>query len=443
VNPIAASALLTGVLLAGCAGNPGIANDPRVPAEVNERRILVTIADTGIDRLDLRGARSGVYRQSRVYSGTPPRVARALATVAADFRLKPVEGWPMRSLGVHCAVFEIEPGASIDTVIAGLDADERVESVQRMQHFKVQESGEHGSWDDPYLSLQRSLEDSGITRAHRLATGKGVRIAVIDTGIDVKHPDLRGQAIDVRDFISAGDNAPDRHGTAVAGVIASIAGNRRGIVGVAPGARLLALQACTQRSADGRGTCTSFSLARALDHAITGGSDVVNLSLGGPPDPLLERLLRKAIERDIVVVAAQGGDRNRRLFPASFAGVIAVASAGTAHEAARLAAPDQDVLTLVSPDGYDFFSGSSIAAAHVSGIVALLLERAPALRAPDIESLLARTSRAIGPKGADLRMQVSACDALAELTGATGCGADRRQARSADTSTGTDPLETH
>ena len=134
----------------------------------------------------------------------------------------------MRSLGVHCAVFEVRPDASVGDVIAKLDADERVESVQRMQRFELQESKERGAWDDPYLSLQHSLDDSGITRAHRWSTGKGVRIAVIDTGIDVRHPDLRGQAVEVRNFNSDGVRAADRHGTAVAGVIASVAGNRPG-----------------------------------------------------------------------------------------------------------------------------------------------------------------------------------------------------------------------
>ena len=302
-----------------------------------------------------------------------------------------------------------------------------------MQQFEVQESSERGSWDDPYLSLQRSLEDSGVTRAHRWSTGRGVRIAVIDTGIDVKHPDLRGQIIEARNFISAGDGAPDRHGTAIAGVIASVAGNHRGIVGVAPGARILALQACAQRNADGRGTCTSFSLARALDHAITAGSDVLNLSLGGPHDALLERLLDKAIERNIVVIAARGDDRAQSLFPATLQGVIAVGGPGAPAETGRLNAPGLQVLTLVPPDGYDFLSGSSIAAAHISGIVALLLERNPALHASDIESLLVRTSRPVGRGGADDRMEVSACDALAELSSAIRCGVDDRPERAAST----------
>ena len=277
--------------------------------------------------------------------------------------------------------------------------------------------------------MQGSLEDSGITRAHRWSTGKGVRIAVIDTGIDVKHPDLRGQTVEVRNFISDGAGAADRHGTAVAGVIASVAGNRQGIVGVAPGARLLALQACAQQDAEGRGNCTTFSLARAIDHAITAGSDVLNLSLGGPQDRLLERLLAAAIEQDIVVVAARGDGKPGAGFPASLPGVIAVGNVPA--PAGRLIAPGQDVLTLVPPDGYDYLSGSSIAAAHVSGIVALLLERAPSMHAADVERLLVRTSRPVARKGAGSLRVVSACDALATLSGTIRCGSDETSERAA------------
>ncbi|MCI0435317.1 MAG: S8 family serine peptidase [Gemmatimonadetes bacterium] len=345
----------------------------------------------------------------------------------------------MRTLGVHCAVFGVEAGTSVDAVITALDADQRIESVQRMQQFEVRQSAAPPIWDDPYHTLQRSLEDAGITEAHRWSTGRGVRIAIIDTGVDARHPDLRGQVTDIRNFGPGGAITPDRHGTAVAGIIASIAGNRRGIVGVAPGARLLALQACAQQSPDGRGRCTSFSLARALDYAIESGSDVLNLSLGGPPDRLLERLLIKAIERNIVVVAARAEGRPDASFPATLEGVIAVVDDRTPAEAAWLRAPSHDVLTLVPPDGYDYLSGSSIAAAHVSGIVALLRERAPALRGPEIRDLLAHTSRSGREGGAGSRSLVSACDALAALSNTIRCGVAPVQ--TAQTIAGREPLE--
>ncbi|MGH8204664.1 MAG: S8 family serine peptidase, partial [Steroidobacteraceae bacterium] len=110
-------------------------------------------------------------------------------------------------------------------------------------------------------------------------------------------------------------------------------------------------------------------------------------------------------------------------------------------DATLLIAPGHEVLTLVPAEGYDFLSGSSIAAAHVSGIVALLLEREPALRASDVEPLLARTSRPVGRDGERGRVLVSACGALAELSAAVECGAvARRAARATPESR---PLETH
>ncbi len=416
-------AALFSALLAGCAGQASMTGgELTATAEVSERQVLVMIADPEIGRLDLRGARSGVYRQSRAYPGTPAAITHVLAGLAEDFRLTRVDGWPMRSLGVHCAVFQVGPDASVDAVIAALAVDRRVASAQRMQHFEVRQSGARPVWDDPYHSLQRSLEDAGVAAAHRWSTGRGVRIAVIDTGVDARHPELRGQVTEVRNFGPGRAGTHDRHGTAVAGIIASVAGNQRGIVGVAPGARLLALQACAQQSSDGRGRCTSFSLARALDHAIESGSDVLNLSLGGPSDRLLEQLVAEAIARNIVVVAAWADGRSNAPFPAALPGVIAVGSDGAPADAARLRAPGHDVLTLVPPDGYDYLSGSSIAAAHVSGIVALLLERDPALRGSEIRALLVRTSRSVVQDGADAHRLVSACDALASLSDTVRCG---------------------
>jgi subtilisin family serine protease len=199
----------------------------------------------------------------------------------------------------------------------------------------------------------------------------------------------------------------------VAGVISSIANNREGIVGIAPGARLLALKACWHE-AGAEASCNSFTLAQALGAAIEGGARIVNLSLGGPPDPLLAQLLEHAIARGTVVVAAVPPDGRLDGFPLGVAGVLAVDVAGDAPRAGpALRAPGREVITLAPGGRYDFVSGSSIAAAHVTGAAALLLASEPALSAREIGALLRGD-------GADTA-GVNACAALLALRGDGRC----------------------
>jgi hypothetical protein len=363
--------------------------------------------------------------------------------LAAEHELQPIDHWPMLSLGVQCFVFEPPADGDVDALVARLASDPRVESAQRMNRFELQGSDETAEWDDPYRGLQGSLDQLDVTHAHRWSTGRGVRIAVIDTGVDTSHPELSGQIAERRNFVGgSADAGGERHGTAIAGIIASRAGNRQGIVGVAPGARLLALKACEQRQPAGKGSCTTFDLARAIDYAIGTDADVVNLSLGGPRDSLLERLLVQAIGRNVVVVAAAGeGEAN---FPATLAGVVAVRAENPALPPSQvLTAPGMDVLSLAPPDGYDYFSGDSIAAAQVSGIVALLLQRAPQLRPADIRPLFARTARRPAIPGQDTQLQVSACAALAAVRAGVSCPGDASRARAADARGTLPSLETH
>jgi len=169
-------------------------------------------------------------------------------------------------------------------------------------------------------------------------------------------------------------DAAEVHGTAVAGIIAAQADNHVGIVGVAPLARLLALRACWQVApSDTR--CSSLTLALALSAALEHHAQIVNLSLGGPPDRLVQRLIEAAQSRGITVVAARDDAVPGGGFPASLPGVIAVGSAaagGIAHDG--VTAPGTDVLSTLPGSRWGIVSGSSYAAAHVSGLVALLIE---------------------------------------------------------------------
>jgi subtilisin family serine protease len=161
-------------------------------------------------------------------------------------------------------------------------------------------------------------------------------------------------------------------------------------VGVAPDATLLALRACWQNPADTDGAvCSSFTLAKAIQYAILRHANVLNLSLAGPRDRILERLIDQAIENGMSVVGAIDPDFPSNSFPASHVGVLAVAVAGTPGRGSMaIYAPGDHVLTTTPDAGWGFVSGSSFAAAHVTGIAALLLEISPALKPADIHAML-------------------------------------------------------
>ena len=192
-----------------------------------------------------------------------------------------------------------------------------------------------------------------MLQAHRLSQGAAVRIAVIDTGVDYRHPDLRGRVIARLDFVGrrSDDFTADRHGTQVAGVIAATADGGQGVLGIAPESRLIVLKACWPLQQDAaEAACDSFTLAQALEAAIAAHADVVNLSLAGPPDPLLARLIEYGMRQGIIYVGAVAPPTSRltHSFPVAIPGVLAVQSAEDAAATSRAPAgprprhPDTD-----------------------------------------------------------------------------------------------------
>ena len=372
---------------AGCTGNLR----PVHPDRAGSAASVSSVGPSG----QAVGPASGDRVMVTLHPGPPRRWQRTVAELRDNFGLRAVGLWPIEALDVPCVLFELPSERDPERLIARLGRDPRVESAQPVFTFRTlaertpRDASAETPWDDPYAHLQRAAAELRLGAAHRLATGRGVRVAVVDTGLDFRHPDLAGRIAGARDFVQDGESAftGDVHGTAVAGVIAAAANNGLGIVGVAPGAEVLAVKACWQE-ADGRSqaACDSYTLAQGLDFAISNGSGVINLSLTGPEDPLLRRLVLTAIERGIPVVAAAERPEAPG-FPASVDGVLAVSpsdgggvppdrSSGAGAQT-PLAAPGVDVLTTLPGDGYDFLSGSSLAAAHVAGVAALLLERAP------------------------------------------------------------------
>jgi subtilisin family serine protease len=364
-----------------------------------------------------------------IYKQAPPSLwARNTAELSRTYRMRVVVAWTLASIGEHCVVFEVPRGRSPEDVIQRLSSDPRVGLAQAVGIFETQAG-------DPLANLQHGSQALHVQQAHRMATGKGVKVAVIDTGVDFQHPDLIGRIAKANDFVHR-RNAPftaDVHGTAVAGVIAAGANNDVGIVGVAPGSEIYALKACWPRTAGSReAECNSYTLALAVESAIDEKVQVVNLSLAGPDDPLLAKLLGAAVSRGIVVVAADGGAPGHS-FPANVKGVLGVVGSddlkgGLARPALRstssLAAPAVDIISTAPPNSYDFFSGSSLAAAEVTGIVALLLEKNPKLTPAQIRDILQKSAHSLAPPPGLPDPPVGPADAgaaLALLSGGEGC----------------------
>ncbi|MEM6971226.1 MAG: S8 family serine peptidase [Pseudomonadota bacterium] len=319
-----------------------------------------------------------------------------------------VAEWPLASIDVHCLVFRAPDSRQRGIALASLAADPRVRTVQPMQRFETLA----GTPPDANLEgLQPGLAAMGLPAAHALATGRDVRVALVDTAPDTQHFELSESLASVHDLVGTEERIPtERHATALAGVIAAEVASGRGVRGVAPDARLIALRACWEDEEGAPGQCSSFSLARALNLAIAKQVDIINLSLAGPPDPLLIELVEAALAADIVVVGAWSADAGRA-FPGTVEGVLPVGTpADPALDGPALVAPALDVLTTAPGGGFDFVSGRSVATAHVTGLVALIRELRPSVSGAELKRALATGAGATGaPRHAN------ACAALITL----------------------------
>lgn len=294
---------------------------------------------------------------------------RLARQIAHQYGLDLVDDWPMPMAGVDCFIMAVPEGRSAQDMAAQVAKDSRVAWTQRVQLYSAQA----GEPNDPLYLAQPAARQWQLASLHRMATGRGVKVAVIDSGIDVRHPDLAGQVALDRNFVAGSPLAAEQHGTEVAGVIAAKSGNGLGVAGIAPGARLLGLRACRQDQ--GRTSCDSFSLAKALYAAVELKADVINMSLSGPDDRLLRQLIAIARDRGETIVAAFDEKRSDGGFPASVPGVIAVADSRLARPLAHVyIAPGRDIPTTLPGGRWFLVNGTSFAAAHVSGLLALARE---------------------------------------------------------------------
>jgi len=362
----------------------------------------------------------GAYGGGYTDDGTRAARRRLARELAAAYGLRVVDDWPMPAIGIDCFMMEADGSAPVERVIDTLAHDPRVAWAQSVQDYHGLDAG--GA--DPLLPVQPAAHAWHLAQLHRAATGRGVTIAVVDSGVDANQPDLAGQVRLRRNFVDAVPDAAEAHGTAVAGIVAARAGNGAGIAGIAPNATLLALRACWE-TAGPPARCNSFTLGKAINFALMNDARIINLSLGGPPDRLLRALLDAALARGVALVGAVDPAQPDGGFPASHPGVIAVAAdTQRGVPAGALRAPGTDVPASLPGARWGMVSGSSYATAHVAGLAALMLEKRPGMTPARLRADLAGGARvlpaAFTPDAAQAG-SMDACAALGRAAGACVC----------------------
>ncbi|HEY1491731.1 MAG TPA: S8 family serine peptidase [Steroidobacteraceae bacterium] len=397
-------------------------------AEPPAPRIIVAFANHPLASLAPAGTTGGHY------AGAGYNVAQAAQReahrVAGAYALHTVASWPIQALALHCVIYEITDGRAVEQVLASLAKDSGVVFAQPLQQFHTLTSTAEAAppYNDPLYDLQTNLASLGIAAAHARTQGQGLKVALIDTAVDADHPDLRGRIVRSHSYLPAGTSPATslRHGTAMAGIIAAVANNHIGIVGIAPQAQIEVFAACWQQAPDAdAASCNTFTLAQALAGAIASGAPLVNLSIAGPPDPLLTALVQHALGKGMTFVGAFPGEQPG--FPTAIEGVIAAGGTHQSLPPAVLAAPDEHVMTLRPQGQYDFASGSSVSAAELTGVIALLVSASNTrLRPAQILALLTDAASARAVSSAPAAVDVNA--ALARLD-----AAQRRSATTART----------
>ncbi|MBZ8132754.1 S8 family serine peptidase [Afifella sp. IM 167] len=310
--------------------------------------------------------------------------------------------------------YRVGGGRSVREAIAALEVDPRVAFVQPNYLYALQDMELAGlprtrpAHDQS--AMQYALDKLRLRTAHESVRGSQVRVAIIDSAIETEHPELDGAVTESLDALEEeGRGAADAHGTGIAGIIAA----RGSLEGAAPESEIVAVTAF-RKDAGGNTVGSTFDIAKGFDFAREKDARIVNMSFAGPADPLLSDVVEAALDKGMILVAAAGnaGEKSPPLYPAAYEGVIAVTATGAddsafglanAGDYVTLAAPGVDILAPAPGGSYQVSSGTSMSAAYVSGLLALMLERRPDLSASEAVTILEEASLDLGAPGRDPR----------------------------------------
>ncbi|MGG2063860.1 S8 family serine peptidase [Bacillus sp. S14(2024)] len=271
-----------------------------------------------------------------------------------------------------------------------------------------------------------ALSSLHIEEAWKHAGNKPVTVAVIDTGLNVKHPELQHSMLPPYNVVNpAGGFNPEVHGTHVAGIIAAKENNELGAYGINPKAKILPVDVF-----GGEQGAADYNIAKGILYAVDHGADVINMSLGGPrPSAVVQEAINKAIEKNVVIVAAAGNDgESLYSYPASYNGVISVGATdadnrltdfSTYGPSMDIVAPGAQIFSTIytpeKPDTYAKLNGTSMASPIVAGVASLIKSKYPDLNSYQVEALLKSTATDLGEKGYDIKYGYGLVNPVAAL----------------------------
>jgi len=319
----------------------------------------------------------------------------------------------------HVKTVPVDGRNEAQNVLKRLESDPTTTSVSTDHVSTLLTDKQHATpfaTNDPENAVQWHFPKLGLETAWNTATGDGVVVGVVDTGVDTTHPDLVANLIPGQDFTSAPAPMSDTHGhgTHVAGIIAATTNNSIGVAGVAPNAKIMPLKVF-----ETSGEAYNSNISTAIVYGVQNGVDIINLSLGSQTgDPVLYDAILYAYRQGVLVVAAGGNYRdpdNRegespKVWPAVWSETLAVAATDQNDSQALfsnqnsyidIAAPGVQIASTFKDGQYAYMSGTSMAAPVVAGVAALLEQHKPGLSAQTNMSTLTDTAQDLGVFGRD------------------------------------------
>ncbi|MFN8671049.1 MAG: S8 family peptidase [Candidatus Sericytochromatia bacterium] len=325
---------------------------------------------------------------------------------------------------MNSAVFQIPSDSNTDELLTELKNDSSVDYAER--NYKI---GHNYTVNDQKAKEQNGLAVANFPKAWDITFGsKNIVIAVIDTGADLTHPDLKNKLVQGYNIIEP-DKPPmddNGHGTHASGIAAAETNNKIGVAGAAPNCKIMPVKAL-----NGKGSGDTVNVAYGIVWAVDHGANVLNLSLGGPQNETVKRAVEYALAKNVTVVAAMGNSALEaeekkkpsllKAFPAALPGVISVGAVDFSRQRAdfsnygewiSVAAPGVSILSTMPTyettmtemeknKGYDFLDGTSMACPMVAGLAGLILSRYPNYTPQEVKAKLESTATDIGKPGFD------------------------------------------